>query len=416
MTLPPSPRSRSAIKPIAWVAVAVVGVLVLVSGLVVLGAFTAGPGAGKGSGNDVSSAPAQSVATQFAGHHGAWDLIAVNGVSSQNGSYFRYDGTVGSSNCKATTLVGSVPTNLSIPASPGGLTSGNSSFWYFAFVAPANGSELAVYVVSGQVVLAVEFPIACTGTEFSSVQGLPSSLVNSSTAVSAAAKAGGTDFVTTYANRSDTLSMLLSGGFALNNTTVAPTWEISWSTCGSDLLWSSSSMSYGLEFRVAVNATSGAVVPGSASNTTCGSPPRSYTLGLEVELGHLFAGPERGGTISSKGCDNGDYCYAVPIDASIANITPANFSMVVQNYSTTYLGTAGFAILNFNGSVLVYSLGPIEDGWTSDVGTPQTLLTAGMTFVADVGPTDPVTGSWGLSFTGLGAYAPAGTFSVGLDG
>jgi hypothetical protein len=398
------------------VAVAIVVVMVLVSGLFVLGAFTAGPDAGKGSGNNVSSAPAQSVATQFAGRHGSWDLIAVNGVASQNESYLRYYGTVGSSNCEATTLVGSVPTNLSIPASPGGLTSGKSSFWYFAFVAPANGSELAVYVVSGQVVLAVEFPIACTGVQYSSVQGLPGSLVNSSTAVSAAAKAGGTDFVATYINWSDTVSMLLSGGFALNNTTVAPTWEISWSTCGSDLLWSNSSMSYGHEFRVAVNATSGVVVPGSAASTTCGSPGKSYTLGLEVELGSLFAGPEIGGTISSKGCNNGDYCYAVPLVASTANITPADFSMLVQNFSTTYLGTVGFAILNVNGSVLVYSIGPVEDGWTSGIGTPQTLLTAGMTFIVDVGPTDPVTGSWGLYFTGLGAYAPAGTFGVGLDG
>jgi hypothetical protein len=399
-----------------WVAVAIVSVIVLVSGLFVLSAFTASLGPGKGIENNTSSTPAQSVATEFAGHHGAWDLIAVNGVSSQNKSYLRYNGIVGSSNCEATTLVGTVPTNLSIPAFPGGLTSGNSSFWYFAFVAPRNGSELTVYVVSGQVVLAVEFPSACTGAEYSSVQGLPRSLVNSSTAVSAAAKAGGADFVANYTNRSDTVSMLLSGGFELNNTTVAPTWEISWSTCGSDLLWSSSGMSYGYEFRVAVNATSGEVVPGSARSSTCGSPERSYSLGLEVELGYLFAGPAKGGNISSKGCDGGDYCYAVPLVASIANITPANFSLLVQNFSTTYFGVVGFAILNVNGSVLVYSIGWAENGWTSDMGTPQTLLTAGMTFVVDVGPTNPVTGSWGLFFTGLGAYAPAGTFGVGLDG
>jgi len=399
-----------------WVAVGIVSVIVLVSGLFALGAFTASLGPGKGIQNNTSSTPAQSVATEFAGHHGAWDLIAVNGVSSQNESYLRYNGTVGSSNCEATTLVGTVPTNLSIPAFPGGLTSGNSSFWYFAFVAPRNGSELTVYVVSGQVVLAAEFPSACTGAEYSSVQGLARSLVNSSTAVSAAAKAGGADFVANYTNRSDTVSMLLSGGFELNNTTVAPTWEISWSTCGSDLLWSSSGMSYGYEFHVTVNATSGEVVPGSARSSTCGSPEMSYSLGLEVEPGYLFAGPEKGGNISSKGCDGGDYCYAVPLVASIANITPANFSMLVQNFSTTYFGVVGFAILNVNGSVLVYSIGWAENGWTSDMGTPQTLLTAGMTFVVDVGPTNPVTGSWGLFFTGLGAYAPAGTFGVGLDG
>jgi hypothetical protein len=416
MTITRSPRSPSALRPIVWVAVAIVAVMVLTSGLLVLGAFTAGPGLGKGSGNTIASAPAQAVATQFAGRHGTWDLIVVNGVSSQNESYLRYNGTVGSSVCEATTLVGSVPTNLSIPASPGGLTSGKSLFWYFAFVAPGNGSELAVYVVSGQVVLAAEFPSACTGAEFSLAQGLPTSLVNSTTAVSAAAKAGGTDFVTTYTNWSDTVSMLLTGGYVLNNATVAPTWELSWSTCGSDLLWSNSSTSYGHEFRVAVNATSGIVVPGSTTSSTCGSPGRSYTLGLEVELGYLFAGPEMGGTISSKGCGNGDYCYAVPLVASIANITPANFSMLVQNFSTTYLGTVGFAILNVNSSVLVYAIGPTEDGWTSDMGTPQNLLTAGMTFVVDVGPTDPVRGSWGLYFTGLGAYAPAGTLGVGLDG
>jgi len=398
------------------VAVTIAAALVLVSGLYVLGAFTSGPAAGPGSGSTSSSPSAQSVATQFAGHHGTWTLISEDGLASQNQSYFRYNGTVGNSGCEATTLVGSVPTNLSIPATPGGLTNGDASFWYFAFVAPANGTELAVYEVSDQVVLADEFPISCTGARFSSVQGLSPSLVNSSVAVSAAAMAGGTKFVTNYTNWTDTVSMLLSGGFEINDTPVAPVWEISWSTCGSDLLSSTPRWSYGYEFGVAVNATSGLVIPGSVESTRCGSPSRSYTLGLEVDLGALFAGPEKGGTIASKGCDSGDYCYSVLLVASTAGITPANFSMYVQNFSTTYLGVVGYAILNVNSTVLVYSIGPIEHAWTSGMGNPQIPLAAGMMFVVDVGPRNPVTGSWGLYFTGLGAYAPAGTFGVGLDG
>jgi hypothetical protein len=416
MTITRSPRPATTPNPLVWVAAPIAAVMVLVSVLLVLGAFSAGPDLGAGSVNNVSSAPAQSVATQFAGRLGTWNLIAVDGVSSQNASYLRYNGTVGSSTCEATTLVGSDPTNLSIPASPGGLTSGKSVFWYFAFFAPGNGSELAVYVVSGHVVIAAEIPSACTGAPPPSVRNLPTSLVNSSTAVSAAAKAGGTDFVTNYTDWSDTVSMLLSGGVVYDHTPVGPTWEVSWSTCGSDLLWSGSSTSYGHEFHVAVNATTGVVLPGSATNTTCGSPGRSYTLGLSVDPGRLFAGPDVGGNLSTTGCDNGDYCYAVPLVASTANVTPANFSMLVQNSSTTYLGTVGFAILDVNGSVLVYSIGPTEDGWTSDVGTPEGPLTPGMTFIVDVGPTDPVTGLWGLYLTGLGAYAPAGTFGVGLDG
>ena len=153
------------------------------------------------------------------------------------------------------------------------------------------------------------------------------------------------------------------------------------------------------------------------SNGTTPPPGSQGSLGLNLELGHLYVGPGTGGTLSSQGCTSNDYCFLVPIVGSFNNVTPADFSMSVWNISdqaATYMGTVGFAILNHSGGVVVSSAEPVESQWVNGVGSPATPLMAGMFFTVDMGTANPGEWQWALALTGEGAYSAAGTFSIGL--
>jgi len=159
----------------------------------------------------------------------------------------------------------------------------------------------------------------------------------------------------------------------------------------------------------------GATSPSGPPRSTT-PPPSETSLGLDLELGVLYQGPGTRGTVASQGCTSGDYCYSVEIAASYDNVTPADFLLSVWNLSAqeNLSTTVGFAILNASGVVFVSSPGPVESEWVAGAGNSNMLLTAGMRFVADMGSTNPNEGAWALDLTGVGAYAGAGTFSVGL--
>jgi hypothetical protein len=212
--------------------------------------------------------------------------------------------------------------------------------------------------------------------------------------------------------------MTLNGSlnYSTSQPTVNPTWDVQWGTCAPTLFGYPPSSGFGYEFNAEIDATSGKVIPVTVWNSTCGMS-RYGTLGLSVELGYLYQGTGSGGTIASQGCTSGDFCYSVYIAGSYDNVTPADFSMSVWNMSNsgaTFDGTVGFSILNASGAVIVYSLGSVENQWTSGVGDSDTLLTAGMSFTVDMGTVNPSGGSWALALTGEGDYASAGTFAVGL--
>lgn len=409
---PPRPPSGASSRASpAVVLIIAVAAIVLISAVFVAGFGRGSTGGSSPSATGSTFSAARSVADRFAAAHGQWTLIEGIGVALANASYLPYNGTAINATCAPTTLAGTVPTNLSLPAFHGSLTSGEAPIWLFAYTVLGVGGELAIFELGGQVALAVELPTSCD-TGLKAFQGITTPIVDSSTAVAAAAAAGGAAFLRAHPV-GVSLTMDVIGGFASDNVSVfAPEWVVSWTTC-SNSIFSSNVSTSGYQFFAAVNATTGSVVPGSVSNSTCGvsvAPPPEG-IGGAITLGppSLTVGPGTGATIESQGCNSGDNCFVVPIVFASENVTPADFELSVENYSseTTLESTEGFAIVNATGTVLVYSTGFIETQWTPAAGNAQTLLAAGMSIEVDVGPVLP-SSSLGLELIGEGPFANSG--------
>jgi hypothetical protein len=396
------------------VVVAVAAALVL-SGLLLSG-LVGSSGASSGGGNGTTFSTARGVADQFASEHGTWDLLEGVGFALPNATQYPLTPPTVNATCMFTAFVGTLPTNLTFPAFTGSLTSGAAPVWLFGYYAPGVGNELAIFEVEGSIAEAVDLTAGCTGGILTHVTTTPTSVVDSSVAVAAAAAAGGTAFLSAHPTGVE-LTMILLGGFLLvNGSTSWPTWSISWSTCSA--LYGVSPPSSGDTFSAAVNGTTGVVVPSSPTNSTCGStvpPPPGNNIGnaLLVGVPNLYVGAGTGGTVPSQGCTSGDYCYSVSILSATMNITPADFTMSVVNFTTgqTAPVAVGFAILDVSNEVIVSSPGPTESAWTPGVGNATTLLAAGMTFTVDLGTKDPSAANYGLVFTGQGPFADS---SLGL--
>ena len=407
---PPTPAaptpSRGPRQTAVWVVVVAVAISVLLS-VLLLGPFGSSSGNSSG-GSGATFSEARNVADRFAGSHGTWELVEGIGLALFNGTYYVFNGTGGNATCSGTILVGSELSNLSFPAFRGNLTTGAAPVWFFAYIQAGTGSELALIEVGGVVMLAFELPGSCTGGAANMFHALPSTVVDSSEAVAAAAAAGGYDFLRAHPE-GVSLTMFLFGGFSAFNVTEGPTWSVEWSTCSSFIPSGTSGPSSGYQFTAVVNSTTGAVVSSSPTNSTCGPSPVSQGIGGALSFGSpsLFVGTGSGGTVASQGCTSGDYCFTVPIETATSNVTPADFSVSVTNFSSgaTYLGTVGFAILTVGGSVLVSCTGSVEYSWTAGVGTSDSLLSAGMSLTVDMGTQDPSTGNWGLTLMGQGPFA-----------
>jgi hypothetical protein len=389
-------------------------VIAIVAAVVLSAVFLGGLIGGASSGTSpLTTGPAfssaRNVADQFAAAHGSWSLFEALGIALFNASFFSYNGSTGNASCIPVTLTGTVPANITLPAFRGDLESGQAPVWVFGYLEPGVGAELAVFEVGSQILLAIEVPGSCD-LSLAQYPGITTPIIDSPAAVAAAAAAGGASFLRAH-SAGVSLEMVLIGGIGFTNSSVfAPMWDVTWTTC-SNVAFGSGLMTSGYEFSAGVNATTGTLVPSSIENTTCGSsiPPPTSGIGGAISLGipNLEIGPGSGGTIASQGCNSGDYCYTLPIDAASENITPADFEMSVQNFSngTPIMTAAGFAIVNAAGTVLVYSVGAVETQWTPAAGNSQTLLTAGMVIDVDLGLSYSPSDNWGVVLTGEGPFA-----------
>jgi hypothetical protein len=389
-------------------------VIAIAAALVLSAVFLGAPGGGTSSGTSPHDtgptfSSARTVADLFAAAHGGGSLFDAVGVALANASFLPYNGSTGNVSCIPVTLVGTVPANITIPAFRGNLESGQAPVWLFAYF-DTEGGELAVFEVGGQIPLAIELPASCT-SGLDEFHGISTSVIDSPAAVAAAAAAGGTNFLRAHPTGVSLVMDLIGGITFSNESTLEPLWDIMWSTCPNVPFGSVSSTS-GYEFTAVVNATTGSIVPSGVLNTTCGSslPPPSTGIAGAISFGSagLEVGPGSGGTIASQGCNSGDYCYTLPITSASENITPADFELSVENFSdgTPITTTVGFAIVNPEGTVLVYSVGAEETQWTSSAaGNSQTLLTAGMVIYVDIGSSHPTSDNYGLLLTGEGPFA-----------
>ncbi len=404
---PPASGPSQRNTPLLVVVIAVVVALLLTVLLLgVLGSSSSGTPLAVGNGSTFSSA--RSVADGFASLHGTWDLLEGVGVALPNATVYPITAPTVTANCTYTTLAGTVPSNLTIPAYSGSLTSGAAPVWLFGYFSPASGNELAMFDIGGQVAVAIDLSAGCTSGTLLHFTGIPGSVVDSSSAVAAAAAAGGSAFLSAHSVGASLTMILIGPYFFGNQSSASPLWSISWSTCSAIFVTNPSGSGY--TFSAVVNATTGAVVPTSPTNSTCGvSPPPTQGIGNALMLGAptLYVGGGSGGTVASQGCTSGDYCYSVPIMTATLNVTPSDFALSVTNFSNgqTIPTPVGFAILNGTGAVIVYSTGPTESEWTPGVGSSTTPLAAGMTITVDIGTMVLPSGNYGLTFTGQGPFS-----------
>jgi hypothetical protein len=383
----------------AWVAIVVSVALVLVLGLALIGIFG---GSSYGATPAVTFSSARNTSTQ-ASPAGAWALDSAIGIDLANATTVPLNWSA-EANCTVTSYSGTLPNSITIPSFGGNLTSGVAPEWVFGYIQPSNGAELEVLVTGGVATLVYELSGARCGETLPGFTGIPSTVVDSPSAVAAASAAGAEAFLEAHPTGVSAEMGLID--FIGEGMRSAPMWDIIYTTC-TPVLGPNSTETPGSEFSVEVNATTGIVAPGSVQTGACGGSTSTTPIGQALTLGFptLVQGSGSGGTVASQGCASGDMCYELSIEAAADNVTPGDFDVAIESSTDSLYPSVGFAITNAQGEVVVYAMGSEETSWTSAFGTSDTLLTSQMTIVADVGTTPPTGTGWTLELIGTGPFA-----------
>lgn len=413
--LPPPPKPESPPAPPPWwrsrlprdsgvtVAIfAIAAVLLLLAGIALSGT-SGGGGARGGTVKAVPFSSAGATATQAGSAHGTWDLESAIGLALANSTSLPLNSSA-FRNCTVTTFSGPLPGSLTIPSFSGNLASGAATSWLFSYQSPVTGAELAVAVTGGVANFVVELSGPVCSTSTSNVTAFSSNPVDSSTAATAVANAGGAAFLAAHPEGVSLEMILLP--FSVGGRAATPLWDFLYITCSVPLTGPQGPSPPGATFSAEVNGTSGAVVPGTARTGTCGGPP-TIPISSALQLGYPTAvsGGGRGGTLASQGCVSGDYCYSLAVLVALHNITPGDFQMYVAHSDGTPFSAVGFAIVNVSGAVVVYAVGPLETHWSAGVGSSTTRLTTAMTVVVDMGAVNPAGAGYMVWVTGTGQFA-----------
>jgi hypothetical protein len=388
-------------------------VLLLLGGFVLLGTPAGSLGTVSTAAGDTFYS-ARSASFTTTGGEGSWELYAATGVDFANASTVNL-GLPSIANCTVTSLTGPPPSTFTYPAFTGNLLAGIAPDWDFDYFSPTTGNELAVLVEAGSVVVALELSGPGCSVPPTLFHSNLSRAVDSSTAATVIAAAGARDFVSAHPT-GVSLQMLLIASFTSGNETGGGTWTFGYSTC-SFSTGSNGTTAPGSSFVAVVNATTGALVPASSENFSCGGgTPTTEPIGTSLGFGPptLTLGPGTGGTLASQGCVSGDYCYQVPIVASANNITPGDLDLEVINRTTqAQVPVVGYAVTDLTGAVVVYSVGSLETSWTDGAGSAVTILEAGFQVEVDFGPTHPSPANLSLVANGKGPFS--GSIEVGLE-
>ena len=344
---------------------------------------------------------------------GNWSLYEALGFDFWNGTSLSTSGTSYPPNCTVSTYPSVLPSSLEFPAFRGSLSDGSAAVWVLGYLDVAGHSDAGVVVTHGVVTEA--FTLSGPTCPISTVGLVPISpgTVDSSTAAGALDTAGASNFLAGH-REGTTLMMTLFGGFAQIPSQFSPTWNFDYSPCSGLLTGNISGPANGVGFAGTVNATTGEVMGASEQSANCvtisntTSPPGIYQAIMfgpaEIEIG-----PGTGGTLASQGCASGEYCYSLPVEQAQMNVTPNDLGLWVQNGTgVPSLVPRGYAFLDSQGNVLVYSTGAVESAWTDTTGTGNTPLVAGDTLVIDMGPSDPYGMGYWLNIQGEGPFAGSG--------
>jgi hypothetical protein len=228
-------------------------------------------------------------------HGGGWQLLAAGALVTPVGLTLPVPASGGTFlNCTVQPVAGL--TQVVAPGFQGSPSSGASTLWGLVYW--ANGAGLIVSVVNGtaQVAATVTGESSCL-TVASAIAPIPSSIVDSSTAVTAAAAAGGTQFLADHPGAN--LSFAVEGGFSILFFNGPPTWRVAYSTC--PLVGSTSGKEP--EFNATINAA-GAVTGSGLGTTNCSGFASLGSLPLPggFSLAHRVGLPEAAAPASVGPC------------------------------------------------------------------------------------------------------------------
>ncbi len=264
---PPLFPSRRRGWPIAAGAAAAV-VVVCLLGLALLGVLPGfGPSAGPAGPVPYSAARTaalDSASSQFGGQWAVLYAGAFNGHAATSTAGF---GTpVGLGGCSVAGLGSYATSNLTLPALDSGFGSGSSPAWLFLLRNSSNiGLIVAVLDGSASPVASIQGPTCTTGIGLIGV--VPSSAIDSPTALATAGRAGGTAFLSAHPDAN--VTFVLSGGVSLFGFGTGSTWSVLYSGCGGSALPGSSAAA----FNATINASLGTLVATSSANVTCTGAP-----------------------------------------------------------------------------------------------------------------------------------------------
>lgn len=405
--IPPPFQPGGPARTMAIVGAIAAAVILAFLGLTVLGGSSNG-GSSPG-GTAVDSAVAESLATAQLGP-GPWQLILAEGIDPWTSATFTTNTSSTPPNCTVSYTPPVQPTTIVVPAYQGNLSSGAAVIWLLGYIQPGSHTAGAALIINGAAEVALRASGANCQLFPSNFTALPANVVDSGTAAQAIDQAGGAQFLASYRNNVS-LTMILAD-LSFSSAPAVPYWDFTFDPCASPLSPTPTGPANATGFDGTVYATNGTVEQAQQVPDYCGPVPPPPEQGMFPFVSgtiQLVRENRTGATIAGQGCTNGDYCYELLVDQPYENDTPADFELSVANSTgVTSSFVAGYALLDPNGTVLVYSIGPQETSWTAAAGTPTTPLVAGDSLWVDMGTSDPSGLFYTLAVQGLGPFLSFG--------
>jgi hypothetical protein len=392
---PASPPRRS---PMVWAAVGVVVVVIVIVLALVLSGALSPSGGSSSSPRSFSSSRGAAQSTADGSSGGPWTLLLALGFATSS----TYSGNVSNLTSVAGSVSGTQCTFSPSPGAPTSLQSGGvgnvsqgvAGTWLYLYT-NSTGAVLLVGTIGGSTSAIGTLTGAGCNLASSGLLPIPSTgIVDSTTAASAAASAGGSTFLAAHPQANATF--ILTGGITIGGTTIGPSWLVEYLACS----LSGSGPATAPLFEAVISATSGGLLEAQTTTATCPSSSGGQPLGSALSV----APPSE----SSKGANT---WYNFSVQSAAGGLTLGDLRLQVQTPSGTPVTATGawtFDVLGLTGTVLAsYSM--TANAWTMGA---TTAVSSQETFCLDaVGSYSTLSGDV-LVISGTGSFQ--GTVSVAI--
>jgi len=262
-----------------WPVVVVLVALGVILALVAAGVFNSTSSSATTPTYSGAFGPANHSAGQVPG--GPWEPVAAIAFDTPTGVTVPVGSSVGTNCTLAPVGSGPTPTTLYIPAYHGAFASGASPWWGIVFDQRSTHQILLVQVLNGTA-QAIAVGSGPCGASFQNFTTIPSKVVDSSVAASAAWSDGGSAFAAAHSSLNLSMEMGLIGGGTFGGVPVGTVWVIQLTPCGA--LGSGGPSGTQPTFEALVDAETGVVSLATATTTVCGTSGSSLTTPLGTVL------------------------------------------------------------------------------------------------------------------------------------